>query len=408
MSARHSPPRPARRGLVIRFFSMVLGALLALAIMASMQLPFLHQPATARLSASTFVVPSTPTASVTAPSEGSAALAIPSLGVSKTWNNHVEPIASLTKMMTAYLTLRKFPLRLGQTGPCITLSAGDVSTYRYMKATDQSVALVTAGESLCEVDLLNGLLVHSADNYATLLATMVAGSTANFVNLMNQAAQSLGLFATHYADVSGFDAASVSTALDQVHLAEIVMRSPLVESIVKLPAVTLPVAGLVTSFTPFVGTNNVIGVKSGRTSAAGGCDVMAMTFHQGASTQVLYAVVLDQRGGDLLGPAGAAALALARSALGLQRHFLLAQGAIVASVGWGPRVVPVAVATRYGVWWWSANGAVPVSLRMKHLTRTIHRGDVVGWLVVRTNTTHQVALTALDTVSPPSWWQRLR
>jgi hypothetical protein len=159
----------------------------------------------------------------------------------------------------------------------------------------------TRARALCESDLLNGLLVHSASNYAVLLANMVAGSTTRSSQLMNQTAASLGLTGTTYVDVSGYDPGSVSTALDQARLAVLLMKSPLVRSIVDQPSVTLPDAGTVDSFTPYVGTDNVIGVKSGRTVAAGGCDVMAMTFKFGATTRTLYAVVLGQEGGDLLG-----------------------------------------------------------------------------------------------------------
>jgi len=52
--------------------------------------------------------------------------------------------------------------------------------------------------------LLNGLLVHSASNYAVLLANMVAGNVTDFVALMNAAARNLGMRGTSYADVSGF------------------------------------------------------------------------------------------------------------------------------------------------------------------------------------------------------------
>ena len=45
-------------------------------------------------------------------------------------------------------------------------------------------------------------------------------------------------------------------------------------------------------------------MKSGRTDEAGGCDVLALTFEQGGLTRIIYAVVLGQRGGDLLDPGG--------------------------------------------------------------------------------------------------------
>ena len=59
------------------------------------------------------------------------------------------------------------------------------------------------GEQLCESDLLNGVLVHSAANYAVMLANMVSGTNESFVELMNAQAQTLGLTDTTYVDVTG-------------------------------------------------------------------------------------------------------------------------------------------------------------------------------------------------------------
>ena len=141
--------------------------------------------------------------------------------------------------------------------------------YQFEKLAGQSTALVVVGEQLCELDLLNGLLVHSAGNYADMLASMVAGSPEAFIASMNSTAMALGLHATHYDDVTGFSPLSVSTALDQAKLAVLLMKSPLVRAIVKQPSVTLPVAGLVNSFTPFVGTESVVGCEV-RTHRRGG------------------------------------------------------------------------------------------------------------------------------------------
>ena len=83
---------------------------------------------------------------------------------------------------------------------------------------------------------------------------------------MNETAKPLGLHNTHYADDTGVSDNSVSTALDQAKLATVLMRSPLVRSIVDQTMVDLPVAGFVNSFTPLVGSKDVVGVKSGRTA----------------------------------------------------------------------------------------------------------------------------------------------
>ncbi len=387
---------------------MTLGAAIAGAIVIGTQLPLMHQPATSHLTITAIDLAPSSTPKIAWPTVGSAALVIPSLGIAQGWNNQVLPIASLTKMMTAYVTLKALPLAAGETGPCVTVSAADVAAYDEMKLSGQSSVAVAEGESLCELDLLDGLLVHSANNYALLLATMASGNVSDFVTRMNETARALGLTHTHYAEPSGYEDGSISTAMEQGELAAMLMKSPLVRSIVIMPSVTLPVAGTVNSFTPFVGTDNVIGVKSGRTDAAGGCDVMAMTFQQGTSTRVLYAVVLGQRGGNLLAPAGDAALALATSAVANQLDRVFAKGSIVATVGWGSEVVPVALAHERQVFWWAAEKRLPLSLQMKHLTTTVRRGELVGWLVVRGLSTHRFALVAQGTVSPPSLWQRLR
>ncbi len=398
---------PGRFGIFTRALSMALGAALALSGMLAMQLPLRNSPASARLSLSS--VGTTQVSGALAwPSLGSAALVIPSLGVTESRNNAVVPIASLTKMMTALVVLEKLPLTPGESGPCVTVSSSDYATYLYMKSTDQSNVPVVEGESLCEAQLLDGLLVHSADNYAAMLADLVAGSQENFVALMNERAQSLGLRQTSYADASGFDPASVSSALDQAKLATVLMRSSVARAIVDQSSVVLPVGGLENSYTPYVGTNDVIGVKSGRTSQAGGCDVMAMTFSQGASSGVLYAVVLGQRGGNLLGPAGDAALALARSALAHVQHVRLARGQVVGTVGWATSRTPIVLASAGEFWWWANSSRVPVHISLRHLTRGIHEGERVGTFHILGPLQGSISLVATRAAAPPTLLQRLR
>lgn len=342
------------------------------------------------------------------PSVGSAALDIPSLGVLQGFHNEVVPIASLTKMMTAYVTLKHLPLGFDQTGPCHVVTSDDVETYGDMSDLDESSVLVVAGEQLCERDLLNGVLVHSAGNYAVMLANMVAGSNEAFIALMNQESATLGLTGTYYDDVTGFSPDSVSTALDQARLATLLMKSPLVRSIVIQPSVTLPVAGTVASYTPFVGLDNVIGVKSGRTAEAGGCDVMAMTFVDGTSTKILYAVVLDQRGGNLLGPAGDAALALADSAVASQLHHTFVKDRAMGEVAFDGRRVAFGLTENREVWWWPAQRTLGVIVRTRHFKSAIHRGEVVGHLIVTGVKKHTFTLRAFDNLSPPTLLQRLR
>jgi D-alanyl-D-alanine carboxypeptidase (penicillin-binding protein 5/6) len=389
--------------------ALVLGAAVGAGMIVGLQLPLQGHAAQVRATIDTRETAIPPSAPLEWPDVGSAALIIPSLGVRESWHDQVVPIASLTKMMTAYVTLQKLPLGLGQTGPCLTITTADVVTYEQLTGEGESSAYVTEGENLCEIDLLNGLLVHSASNYAVLLADLVAGNTQNFVALMNETAHRLGLHDTHYADVSGFSPDSVSTALDQGELAVVLMKSPLVRAIVDQSSVTLPEAGTVNSFTPYVGTDNVIGVKSGRTAQAGGCDVMAMTFIQGTTTQTLYAVVLGQEGGDLLGPAGDAALALAHSALSttFPRYPTRVRVLVRGSVGWARSRATFQVDVTFAIKWADLRRPLPVTLSMKRLTGPIRREEIVGWLVIHAPTPRRIALVARGGAAPPTLWQRI-
>jgi D-alanyl-D-alanine carboxypeptidase (penicillin-binding protein 5/6) len=224
------------------------------------------------------------------------------------------PIASLTKMMTVWVVLHQLPLTYQERGPCLVVTANDVAQYDYDVASGQSNARIVKGERICEGTLLRGLLVHSAGDYSQLLLRMIGWSPATFVRVMNADARTMGLTRTHYVDLTGFEPGDQSTAGNQATLAVTLMDDePIVDQIVALTHVALPYNGVVESYTPLIGVDDVVGVKSGFTNPAGGCDVMAVKVTIGANTFLMYAVVLGEQGWNSLGIAGDAALALSRS-----------------------------------------------------------------------------------------------
>lgn len=252
----------------------------------------------------------------------SAAAAIPTLGVAAASPHQSrKPIASLTKMMTAWVVLHARPLAPGQSGPCLRVSAADVRVYDADQVNDQSSVPVRAGTRLCELTLLTGMLVHSAGNYAVMLERLVGLSGPAFVAEMNATAASLGMARTHYVDATGISPGDRSTALDQVTMAgDLMDTEPVVRSIVRRPWVSLPVAGVEISYTPFVGQGGVIGVKSGYTIPAGGCDALALALSVGGRPLVAYAVVLGVQGAESINRAGDGAIALIQA---LRRHVAL-------------------------------------------------------------------------------------
>jgi D-alanyl-D-alanine carboxypeptidase (penicillin-binding protein 5/6) len=213
-------------------------------------------------------------------------------------NQHAAPIASVAKVMTAYLVLRDHPLRPGDDGPTITLTDADVADTARRLGQNESVVSIAAGEQLTELQALQALLLPSANNIAAVLARWDAGSVEGFVARMNAAARSLGMTHTRYTDPSGYDDATVSTAADQVRIVDRAMRLPAFASIVATPSATLPVAGTVYSTNTLLGHNGFVGVKTGSTSAARGCFAFrAIRWIDGKRTTIT-GVVLGQPGYD--------------------------------------------------------------------------------------------------------------
>ena len=101
------------------------------------------------------------------------------------------------------------------------------------------------------------------------------GSRRAFVAKMNGQGRSLGLHRTHYADSSGVDPATVSTAADQFRLAVRALQLPVFRQVVALSQARLPVAGLVYNVNSGLGHLGINGIKTGSTSQAGGCLVFS-------------------------------------------------------------------------------------------------------------------------------------
>jgi D-alanyl-D-alanine carboxypeptidase (penicillin-binding protein 5/6) len=255
------------------------------------------------------------------PAYGQAAVQVGQSQVQAGPNQHAAPIASVAKVMTAYLVLRDHPLRLGQDGPTITLTDADVADTDRRAGQGESVVPIAAGEQLTERQALQALLLPSANNIAAVLARWDAGSTDRFVARMNATARSLGMTHTRYTDPSGYDDATVSTAADQMRIVDRAMRLPVFASIVATPSATLPVAGTVHNTNTLLGHNGFVGVKTGSTAAAGGCFAFRAIRWIDGKRATITGVVLDQPGHNRIAAGLAAADAMvARIAGHSPRH----------------------------------------------------------------------------------------
>jgi serine-type D-Ala-D-Ala carboxypeptidase (penicillin-binding protein 5/6) len=229
------------------------------------------------------------------PATGEAALYLEGAGaIGTSAGQSPIPMASTAKMMTALVVLEDHPLAPAQPGPVITVTQADVATFRAERNQNESVLPVAAGEQLSEYQLLQGILLPSASNYADMLARWDLGDVSTFVNRMNTRAAALGMNGTHYADVSGFSSLSVSTPSDLVTLARTAMLQPVFAEIVAQPQATLPVAGLVHNLDTLLGQGGVVGIKTGHTDQAGGCFVVAADLTIDAVPARIYGAVMGQ------------------------------------------------------------------------------------------------------------------
>ena len=191
-------------------------------------------------------------------------------------------IASTTKLMTALLSLEE-------------AKPDDVFTApAYSPAPAESRINLRAGERMTVEDLLEALLLESANDAAVALAENISGSREAFVEEMNDRAEELGLDHTSYANPIGLDqAGNYSSARDLATLASVLLRNKRFARVVDMPRATLE-----SGARPRVVANRndlvaaypwVSGVKTGYTLNAG--NVLVGAAQRGPRARVVSVVL---------------------------------------------------------------------------------------------------------------------
>ncbi len=200
----------------------------------------------------------------------------------------VEP-ASLTKIMTAYLTfaaVRDKKLDLKQTVR--------VSTNAWKVDSGSSKMFIDPATPVSIDDLLHGLMIQSGNDAAVALAEAVAGDEATFVTLMNKEAERMGLKATHFANPHGLPHRdNYSTASDLAQLAyRVIQDYPEFYKIDSIKSftynkITQPNRNRLLWLDP-----TVDGMKTGHTEGAGYCMIASAKRNSGSGERRLISVVL--------------------------------------------------------------------------------------------------------------------
>jgi D-alanyl-D-alanine endopeptidase (penicillin-binding protein 7) len=201
----------------------------------------------------------------------------------------VTPIASLTKLMTAIVTLdAKLPMD--------EAIAIDTDDFDYLKG---STSRLRIGATLPRGEMLRLALMSSENRAAAALARTFPGGTEAFVQAMNAKAGELGMTRTSYADPTGLSARNVSTANDLATLVAAAAEYPEIREFSTTPShyVEVQPTGQVLGF------NNTNGLvkssnwnihlsKTGYIREAGKCLVMLATI----ASKPFVIVLLDSAG----------------------------------------------------------------------------------------------------------------
>ncbi|MEX2106613.1 MAG: D-alanyl-D-alanine carboxypeptidase family protein [Solirubrobacterales bacterium] len=172
------------------------------------------------------------------------------------------PIASTTKLMTAYVAIKEMPLdRIVRAAP-------------YDSEYGESLLGMRTGQEISVRDLLYGLIMRSGNDAAHTLAIRAAGSTERFLRQMNRRAAALGLSSTHYANPVGLDQkGNYSSARDLLTLTQRLLRIPAFAKISDTRSVVLrsvqPPRRINTINELLLMEPWVTGVKTGHTWGAG-------------------------------------------------------------------------------------------------------------------------------------------
>ncbi len=232
------------------------------------------------------------------PEHGQAAVKVVGSGEVGTFGDQKPvPTASVAKIMTAYVILKGHPLKKDDKGPQIEVDAKAVAEGR---SEDESrIDGLKAGQKFNEQDMLKMLMIPSGNNIARLLARWDSQSDneAAFVKKMNAAAKDLGMTKTTYTDPSGLEKTTVSTAVDQIKLAEAVMKFDAFRPVVAMTNADIP------GLPERINNNNdnlllaglsIKGIKTGSSTAAGGTLSWAAYKTVDGKDRLILGTMMDQ------------------------------------------------------------------------------------------------------------------
>ncbi|WP_127473424.1 D-alanyl-D-alanine carboxypeptidase family protein [Microbacterium sulfonylureivorans] len=337
------------------------------------------------------------------PSAGSAAVSVGGIQGSAASAADAHSIASITKVVTALVVLDEMPLALGEQGPEYRFDYGDSLAYWQYRANGESALDVPVGGTLTQYQLLEGMLIGSANNYADRLAANLFPSDGVFADAATSWLSTHGVPGVTVVEPTGIDPRNTATPEALLTLAQKALANPVIAEIVAKKSVDLPGAGAVENTNGLLADPGVLGIKTGTLDAWN--LLSAKEIVVGETPVRIYASVLGQPDDEARLAASRALYTQLEQELQLTPSVPAGTLAGTVDTAWGEHVDILTADDASVVLWNGASGTVATTYALEE---SREEGDTVGSLTVDGPLdAAAVDLRLADDVAAPSAWWRL-
>lgn len=314
------------------------------------------------------------------------------------------PIASISKVVTALVVLDTKPLAPDEAGPTITFTSVDEGFYAEQVANDGIVEAATAGTSISQRNMMDAMLMESANNYAQSLAAWAFGSEVAYVDAARVWLVAQGLTKTVINDASGINPGNVSTVADLITLAKLALADSTVSAIVATHVVEIAGIGTVANRNDLLGIDGIDGIKTGTLDEAGSCLLFSLDFAVGDQSVTLVGVVLGGPDHDTINAAIRGLLAQARAGFQIVPLTTTADRYATYTTVWGDAAAAVAASDVSALTWTGTPITSEVELDSITLkTKGAEVGDVTFTVGQQQYTVDLELDATLD--DPGAWWR---
>jgi D-alanyl-D-alanine carboxypeptidase (penicillin-binding protein 5/6) len=193
-------------------------------------------------------------------------------------NQKTRPTASMAKVITALAIMEKQPFKAGQEGQTYSITRNDIASLNAYISEGGSVLPILIGMKLTQYQAMQRMLIASDNNMADILVERIFGSKEAYVSYAQDMLKHMGLSRTIVADASGFSQATVSTPSELVAIGIAALKNKVIAKIVAEQHAQMPVAGFIKNTNQLLGTDGIIGIKTGTTDKAGSCLLFAARY----------------------------------------------------------------------------------------------------------------------------------